>query len=396
MAVSNAPPRGAGLLWDTSTLRKGLQRKFFANLLEMTGSTVHIVQRTAMELSRLVDPAAPAEGLKQLYAGFENPDRIKHLLVYREDPRISIQHQIWWAEELLRTDSIYEVVLLNDEQDERYDRLMDSLAAAEILPGRTPDEVRAHPDAITICQAAALDGKIMVSPDQDFHANRVAANAWATGRHRAGELAQPMIVTRPERELEDWCAADPDAVLKAMVASAWPDDPEASRPLIEERLGDLADAMERVAYLRPTAQFCKQLYRRHREPGHLIETIRKQLPSRARAADQRHPAHPGNRQRNWSAAADAVRASIELPRWQITISEDSFRLLENQSGDDYTVTKRLPVSDRDGIIKLLVDQKIEVQGTPPHGGKRNQTGGFTIAMNGLIDEELAKIKARSR
>ena len=361
----------------------------------MNGSTVQIVQRTAVELARLVDPAAPAEGLKQLYAGFDNPEAIQHLLVYREDPRISIQHQIWWAEELLRTDSIYEVLLLNDNGT-ALGLIDEVIEAAEILPGRTPDEIRAHADAIAICQAAALNGRIMVSPDQDFHANRVAANAWAAARHRAGELAQPMIVTRPERELEDWCAAEPTTVLKAVVASAWPDDREASRPLVEERLSDLLDAMQRVDYLRPTAGFCKQLYASHREPGRLIETIREQLPTRTRAADRRHPAHPANQERNCSIPDDAVRVTIELPRWQITVTPHTFRLLENQRGDDYTVIRELRVSDRTGIVNLLIDHKIEVQGTPPHGGNRKRSGGFTTAMNGLIDEELAKLKARSR
>ena len=45
----DARGRGADLLWDTSTLRKGLQRQFFASLLEMTGSPVQIVEQTATD-----------------------------------------------------------------------------------------------------------------------------------------------------------------------------------------------------------------------------------------------------------------------------------------------------------------------------------------------------------
>ena len=258
----------------------------------MTGSPVQIVEQTATELAPLVDPRAPGEGLKRLYAAYDALDAVRHQLVYREDPRTGIQHRIWWTEELVRADGIYHTVLLNDEGDARYDELMDSFATAEVLPGRTPDEVRRHPDAIATCQAAAIDRKIMVSPDQDFHANRVAANAWAETEHHGGRLAQPMIVTRPERELEDWCAVEPITVLKALVASAWPNDPEAARPHVEERLNDVLDAMGRVDYLRPTAAFCRQLYIGHREPSRLIEDIRENLPVRTRAADAREPGQP--------------------------------------------------------------------------------------------------------
>ena len=396
MTPADAPGRGADLVWDTSTLRKGLQRQFFASLLEMTGSPVQIVEQTATELARLVDPRAPAEGLKRLYAGFDDPKLIRHQLVYREDPRPGIQHQIWWAEELLRTDSIYEAILLDDAGNARYDRLMESFAAAEVLPGMTPDEVRQHPDAIATCQTAAIGGKIMVSRDQDFHANRVAANAWAAREHRAGRLAQPMIVTRPERELEDWCAAEPMTVLKALIGSAWPADPEASRTHIEERLTDVLEAMGRVDYLQPTAAFCRQLYTSHREPSRLIEEIRQRLPVLTRAADARHPANPGNRGRNWSIPDDSVRHVVELPRWQIRVTPSVFQILEHQSGNDYRMVEQIAVNDRARIVAALIERDIEVQGTPHHGGRHEGSGGFTTAINGLIDTEVAKARQRTR
>ena len=388
--------RGADLLWDTSTLRKGLQRQFFASLLEMTGSQIEIVEQTATELAPLANPRAPGEGLQRLYAAYECPETVLHQLVYREDPRTNIQHQIWWTEELARADGIYRTVLLNDQGNARYDQLMDSFLAADVLPAHTPDEVRSHPDAIIICQAAAINGKVMVSPDNDFHANRVAANAWAATEHHAGRLAQPMIVTRPERELEDWCAAEPMTVLKALIASAWPGNPTAARPHVEERLNDVLHAMARVEYLRPTAAFCRRLYTGHPEPSRLIEDIREHLPVRTRAADSRHPANPANRSRNWSIPDDSVRHVVELPRWRITVSERSFQILENQVGREYRIVEELPVRDRTAIARTLIERNIEVHGTPEHGGSHSSAEGFTTAINGMIDAELAKLRQRSR
>ena len=386
--------RGANLLWDTSTLRKGLQRQIFSSLVEMTGSRILVVEQTARELARLVNPRSPAEGLKALYAGFDDPTPIQHLLVYRTNPRTTIQHQIWWAEEFAQTNGVYHTILLDEEATGRYDQLMDSFRTAQALPGLTEDEVREHPDAITICQAAAIDAKIIVTPDRDFQADRLAANAWAVARHRAGTLAQPMIVTRPERELEDWCAEEPEAVLKAIIATAWPNDHQATRATIETRLNTLLDNMSKVDYLQSTAGFCKQLYANHQEPSRLIEDVRTTLPTQTRVADARHPANPNNRARNWARPDDSVREAIDLPRWRLYVNRQMFRIEENQSGNHYRVVDQIPINERQRIIETLIERNIEVQGTPPHGGSQGgATLGFSDAMNALIDEELANAQA---
>ena len=390
--------RGSTLVWDTSTLRKGLQRQIFSSLMEMSGWQVMIVEQTARELAPLVDPKAPANGLKALYAGFDDPEPIRHALVYRSDPRTSIKHQIWWAEELARPDGLYRTVVLDEAATARYDTLMDSFCAARALPNLTEDEVREHPDAISICKAAAIDGKIIVSPDQDFQADRLAANAWAVAQHRAGALNQPMIVTRPERELEDWCATDPHHVLRSIIGAGWPSDPQATRPTIEARLDTLFENMAKVDYLRSTATFCRQLYTNHAEPSQLIEEVRANLPVRARAADARHPANPENTARNWAEPDEAVRPTAELPRWRLYVTTDRFHIEENRSGNNYTPVEEIPIRDRQRIIKALIDRRIEVQGMPTHGGSLRQggSGGFVVAMNSLIDEELAKSRARTR
>ena len=51
---SGSRSRGSELVWDTSTLRKGLQRQIFSSLVEMSVSEVLIVEQTARELARLV------------------------------------------------------------------------------------------------------------------------------------------------------------------------------------------------------------------------------------------------------------------------------------------------------------------------------------------------------
>ena len=265
--------RGANLLWDASTLRKGLQRQIFSSLVEMTGSRILVVEQTARELARLVNPRSPAEGLKALYAGFDDPTPIQHLLVYRTDPRTTIQHQIWWAEEFAQTNGVYHTILLDEEATGRYDQLMDSFCTGPSAPRTDRRRGARTPHAITICQAATIDGKIIVSPDQDFQ------------------------------------------------RTAWP----------RTQLGQ---------------------------------------------------------------TRDSVRDAIDLPRWRLYVSQQMFRIEENQSGSDHMVVDQIPVNERRRIIETLIERNIEVQGPPPHGGSQGgATLGFSDAMNALIDEELVNAQA---
>ena len=58
---------------------------------------------------------------------------------------------------------------------------------------------------------------------------------------------------------------------------------------------------------------------------------------------------------------------------------------------------RIPINDRARIIETLIELNIEVRGTRAHGGSHGRgSGGFSVAMNGLIDEELVKARAITR
>ena len=363
--------------------------------MEMSGANVFLVEQTAHELCRFVDPRAPADGLRALYAAYDNPEPIAHQLVYRTDPRTTIQHQIWWGEEFAPAQRLYRTIVLDEHEYRRFEILMDSFCASGALPNHTEEEVRQHPDAITICQVATANGRIVVSPDSDFHGDRVTTNAWAQTQHRAGYLEHPTIVARPELELESWCADDPEHVLKTIIAAAWPEDPQASQPAVEAEFNDLLNAMQRVNYLNPTALACQTRYAQHPEPVRLLETVRNELPERARQADARHPANPRNK-RNWATPADDVRTVIGQPKWSVYIANNHFHILENHSGTEYTTVDAIPVHERERIAKTLIDRNIEVRGIPRHDGSSTDSGGFSSGLNGLIDAELEKEREISR
>ena len=53
-------------------------------------------------------------------------------------------------------------------------------------------------------------------------------------------------------------------------------------------------------------------------------------------------------------------------------------------------------TERQRIVDELVEQGIEVQGIPRHGGSKDDSAGFSAALNSLINAELAKIVERGR
>ena len=57
---------------------------------------------------------------------------------------------------------------------------------------------------------------------------------------------------------------------------------------------------------------------------------------------------------------------------------------------------RLPSPNANASSTNCVEQGIEVQGTPRHGGSKDDSAGFSAALNSLINAELAKIVERGR
>ena len=50
------------------------------------------------------------------------------------------------------------------------------------------------------------------------------------------------------------------------------------------------------------------------------------------------------------------------------MSQQMFRIEENQSGSDHMVVDQIPLNERRRIIETLIERNIEVQGTPPTRG----------------------------
>lgn len=393
-ANGGTPVGGERLTWDTNQMRKGLSRKIFATLQERAGHDVVLMEQVATELSRLVNPRNPGPGLQQLYTGIKDPDPIRHLLVYKRDPRETIRHQIWWAEEMHRPEGIYKVRLLSPEEEARYDELMDTFASSGARRVLTEEQIREDPDAIILCQAAATGEKVIVTANIDS-INIAKANAWARREHARGRMQEPELVVLPEEQLRHWCTVNGPEVLRGIMAAAWPSNVDASRGAVESRMKWLWEKMEGTKDLRDLAVSTRHEYEDTRAPDRMVEEVRHSLAVRERQSDQRHPANPRNTRRNWSIPEDGGRQVVEVPRWQLRMDETNFEIAENVGNRHYEVRQRIPVRNTKTIIETLVRLGIEVKGLPRHDGK-DDGGGFGTAMRAVIDEELAKARARTR
>jgi len=154
--------------------------------------------------------------------------------------------------------------------------------------------------------------------------------------------------------------------------------------------------MRELDELDEIAAFATHRYEDCREPAHLLEQVRKRLPTRTRASDERHPANPRNLKRNRSIPDDDIRHIVEVPKWQLVMDEKGLQIRKNDQGTEYQLFSHIPIDQRERIPDILIELGIEVRGTPPHGGRKGSGSGFEGAMRSLIEHEVAKVRARMR
>ena len=103
------------LVWDTNRVRKPTQREFHTSGQERHGTQTILTERAATELAGLIDPRNLKESLSNAYRAAANPDPLRPGLAAagQRNVELYISMNIWWGEEWLRTDSPYDVRVLN-------------------------------------------------------------------------------------------------------------------------------------------------------------------------------------------------------------------------------------------------------------------------------------------
>ena len=205
-----------------------------------------------------------------------------------EKELLARESDIWWAKELLRDDSPYELITMSREERERAEEICENIDPLPFASLR-PEEVPTADDTIIIAQALVTGQRMLITGNmRSIDHNDI--NHWAE-RHAADygiehpnvlyvqDEAMPRIYAGPERKLE-LCAIG--------LGAAWPGDPDAPREEVEAALDRMIGTME-GARLGDTGACIANTWRSVSDPDGLLESVRKRLPVKMRASERTHP-----------------------------------------------------------------------------------------------------------
>lgn len=396
------------LVWDTNRLRKGTQRTFHASAQERAGAATLVTERAATELAGLIDPHDIKGSLERAYAACASPETVARNVMrfgIRNVPAY-IRMNIWWAEEWLRPDSPYEVRTLNEEERNKANDLLRHLALSGVFRNRTEETIGNEPDAVIICEAAALGRRYVMTENMK---EAIGIGQWTLEIQDAGLTDQDAVVLYADTALRDWCIAHRGYACEAIATAFWPRNANASALEVEQQTRRMIDPIEQQSGSTQTnerrklpplagAKLVEVAAAARRELAQAndwrgwVERMRGTLPHKTRNADRRHPAHPENENRDWTKRTEDQTESEKLLRWRISAREDRTVIEELGHDGKYRVARVFPKGAEQAVGDFLVEQDIEVGGLPRHGGRKETSGGFCAALTNAIHEERARTR----
>lgn len=376
------------LVWDTNRMRKPTQREFHTSAQERHQAPTVLTETAASELAGIIDPRNLQDSLAHAYESAGNPDALRPALAATGQRNIElyIQMNIWWAEEWLRADSPYEVRVLNPKEREHANELLEHLAHARVFPKLTAETARSHPDAIIICETAALGRHYVMTQNME---EAIGIGQWTRDVQKAGLIDQDEIVVYADEVLRTWCIDHPGYACESVATAFWPDDKNATDLAVEQRVQTMVPKL-REALLVEVANAAERELEQTNDWPRWVERMRATLPERTRAADRRHPTHPNNRTRDWTRPTQGLEEAMTALRWQVKAGPGTTVLSEYQGGGAYRTVRTFPLGAEQALGEFLVDHDIELEGLPPHRGRRENASEFMTALRQAVEAQRAR------
>ena len=291
-----------GAFLDTNRLIRPLQRRLHAAWCELRGETALTVPAAGWELARTLDlssPEALAESRDRLASRL---DAGNNQLRARMEKLLRIHR--WWADVWLSGESPYKIRFLSPDEQDKALLLLDSIDPA-CFPSADSSAISTHRDAMTICEALACNGKVLLTSNMEL-VDEVLVNRWVREHQEEFNLAANKVVCPVDEVFMDLMQTrdEEQAMLNSVLGAYWPDD-EGSP------FGDVRDACTRAlqmlakpsSHLRRTGQHLLNVWQMDPQPVQRIEAVAAGLPVRTRAWELEHPAR----------CRAGRRASVGLP-----------------------------------------------------------------------------------
>lgn len=281
------------ILLDTSELLRPMPRKLHAAWAEIHGRKAAMPPTVAAELAPQGIPADAVDG-----------GSIAEQLLKQAEPkagsrrRLRLEQQAWWARMWRQPGSPYEVVELNDAQEELSAELaeqIDPRCFRNAKPGYVPE----HRDTRIICESIALNAKMLLTSNmRSIDHNRV--NEWTVANgERLGFTAEPVLYPA-DGTLVGWATRPGglDRWLRAGLIGCWPESDDAPAEDVKKAAIAALTAMIKGTggRLQTAGRLLVNALREHPEPERLVERTRLLLPSPTVTTDREHPSYPARRQ----------------------------------------------------------------------------------------------------
>ena len=175
------------ILLDTSELVRPVPRKLHAAWAELGGGKAAVPPTVAVELAPQAVPPEAVDG-KSL------AERMLREQEKTAGPRVveRLRQQAWWARQWRDSDSPYEVVSLNEQQEDLCLQLAEEIDP-RCFPHAKAAYVPEHRDTRIICESIVLDAKMLLTSNMRSIKHGLV-NEWAVANGtRLGFTPEPVL-----------------------------------------------------------------------------------------------------------------------------------------------------------------------------------------------------------
>ena len=267
--------------FDQNRLVKETDRRFHATDIELAGGFIQIVPSVAARLTPQVRIGAwsftesTLSQAEQLETDRGNTREVRR-----------IREQRWWARQWRQRNGLFRVRQLNLAEDALAQRLLGPDGMPPECFPRAEGSLADDNDAQIIAQVIAVGGTLLISSNLVMIRDR-KLQEWFDKHHNEWPGVQARkLVQRVDPWFSRWWRHErgPTVYTRTALAAFWPESPDASPDMVRVHAEEGLSAMARGHF--PTfAPLVLDHVRHSRNLDDQIETVRRNLPHRARQAE---------------------------------------------------------------------------------------------------------------
>ena len=281
------------ITYDLNRIGHFTQRMFYCAWREARGDRIHVLPQVQAELLKGWDIRTLEQSRRQRERELQErnvewtPGRERYTRI-----------QIWWAEQLLNSDSQFHRVRLDAETENRKYALLEEVPP-EAFRDVGPEDIQTHGDAHLVAEALATDSPLLLARHMKSIVRSVL-NAWVADEQARLKLASARLIHDGDETVVRMLHAEKPEGVRGMVdivlAACWPRDEQAGFETIADEYHAFTRRME-GAGLRECALVAETQWRREPHMRERIEHVRAHLPARTRRGYESHPHKVGGWER---------------------------------------------------------------------------------------------------